>query len=124
MTLRMRGLDLPDWGTKTGSATNKVWSEFLRREHRRDRVRIDFEMMSMYALAGSPDGDPEKRFEVMEPSRKALLAHMDQSVHRTAYKRDLLMAKVRNLQEREAEMERIDWISSEGFSLTDWASGK
>ena len=124
MTFRVRGVVLPSWETETGLAVNKVWLEFLRREQRRDRAQAEHEMIVAYALAGSPQADSEKRFEVVDPTKKTLFAHMSGLVYRTEYKRRLLEQQVRKLDSQISEMARIDWISGDDFDLAAWAAGK
>ncbi len=124
MTFRMRGIQLPDWDTPTGSAVNRVWLEFLRRERRLDRARVEHDMVSAYALAGSPDGDVEKRFEVAGKTKEVLFSHIDQTVHQTAYKRIRLEKHIRRVQGTIDELERLDWITSDEFNLQDWFEGR
>jgi hypothetical protein len=124
MQLRLRGIDLPGWTSETGAAANRVWVEFLRREQRMEKARVEYEAMASFALAGSPQGDPEKRFDVLSASKTALYAHIDQSVHRTGYKRALLERRAKVLETQQEEMRRLDWIGSGEFSLSDWVAGK
>jgi hypothetical protein len=44
--------------------------------------------------------------------------------HRTEYKRHELERRLQTLLDRQAEMQRIDWISSDDFTLAAWAAGK
>lgn len=124
MTFRMRGVELPPWTTQTGLAVNRVWLEYLRRELRTSKVRLEHEHAVAYALAGSPQGEAEARFNAVGPSKKAYLAHLDGSVHRTEYKRKLLEERVAALEARKAEMDRLDWIGSSAFNLAEWFAGR
>ena len=124
MSLRIRGIELPSWTSETGMAVNRVWLEYTRREERTARARVEHEMTVAYALAGSPHAEAEKRFEVVEPTKKTLLSHMSGSVHRTEYKRHMLELRLRQIRVSIAEQERITWISSDEFNLADWFAGK
>ena len=124
MTFRIRGVLLPEWTSQAGMAINRVWLEYLRREQRMERTRVEHEIAVAYALAGSPEADPEARFEVVDSPKKAYFAHMDGSVHRTKYKRELLEKRFGELMQRKADMDRIDWISGSDFNLADWFAGK
>jgi hypothetical protein len=124
MTFRTRGIELPSWTTQTGAATNKVWLEYLRREQRMERTRVEHEISVAYALAGSPEASAEDRFAVVDPPKQAYFAHMNGSVHRTAYKRRMLEKKQQELLNTKADMDRLDWIASDDFNLADWFAGK
>lgn len=124
MTYRMRGILLPGWTSQTGLATNKVWLEYMRRERRMERVKVEYEISAAYALAGSPDASAEDRFAVVDPPKQAYFAHLNGTVHQTAYKRRMLEKKMVELLERKAQMNRIDWINSPDFNMADWFAGK
>jgi len=124
MTFRMRGIELPVWTSQTGLAVNRTWLEYLRREQRRERTKIEHDIVVAYAMAGSPNAEPEARFKAIEPAKKTYLSHLDGSVHRTENKRKRLEERKVRLLEKQAELDRLDWINSPDFSIADWAAGK
>jgi len=124
MVLKLRGLQLPPWNTETGKAANRAWVEFLKREQRVMKTRVEFEMAAQYALAGSPGAEPEARFDAVDPAKQTYFAHLTGSVHRTDYRKRRIEEKIRAIESQVAEQDRVTWIASDKFSMADWIAGK
>lgn len=115
-------MDLPGWDSRVGYAVNEFWAELLQRERRTAVAHAQLEIYS--ALTAASGIEVASKIEAITPFFEDYLSKRDHSAYTVDHKIRQQRRKIRELRQQKNEFDRLRWMASDKFSLSDWFDGK
>lgn len=119
-----RGPALPSPRGVMGQRINWFWTEIYQRRRREKQELLQYVPAVLYAMAGADPKVPmDKRYEFLQPFTDRMSTRITQESAQVSRRRELLR-KLAELQTRRSELNLLETMGTDSFSVKAWLEGE